>query len=138
MKNLKNNNLQALIFLMGGILMVASVGCYVLLWQQQIVCWTFLVGAVMFTTMQAMQTYEGTSPPIARLRRIMAFADICFVLSGLLMVDTTYQFLASLFNNYLDYFNYIYNKWVLLLLIAAILELYSSHRISTELKKERK
>ena len=54
------------------------------------------------------------------------------------MVDTTYQFLASLFNNYLDYFNYIYNKWVLLLLIAAILELYSSHRISTELKKERK
>ena len=57
---------------------------------------------------------------------------------GVLMVDTTYQFLASLFNNYLDYFNYIYNKWVLLLLIAAILELYSSHRISTELKKERK
>ena len=118
--------------------MVASVGCYVLLWQQEIVCWTFLAGAVMFTTMQAMQTYEGNSPTIARLRRIMAFADICFVLSGLLMVDTTYKFLASLFNNYLDYFNYIYNKWVLLLLIAAILELYSSHRISTELKKERK
>ncbi len=137
MKN-PQNNLQALIFLLGGILMVASVGCYVLLWQQKIVCWTFLAGAVMFTTMQAMQTYEGDNLTISRLRKIMAFADICFLLSGLLMVDTTYQFLASVFCNYIDYFNYVYNKWVLLLLIAAILELYSSHRISSELKKEKK
>ena len=136
MKN-PQSKLHAILFLLGGVLMVASVGCYVLLFQQRITCWTFLVGAVLFTTMQAMQTYEGSNFTITRLRRIMAFADICFLLSGLLMVDTTYGFLASVFNNYIDYYNYVYNKWVLLLLIAAILELYSSHRISSELKTER-
>ena len=36
----------------------------------------------------------------------------------------------------IDYITYIYNKWVLTLLIAAILQLYSTHRIDSELAKE--
>ena len=36
----------------------------------------------------------------------------------------------------MTYFNLIYNKWVMLLLAAAILEMYSMHRIASELKKE--
>lgn len=86
--------------------------------------------------MQIMQSYDGTSLTIRRLKKIMTLADIFFIFSGMLMVDTSYQFMQNLWSNYFIYFQYIYNKWVLLLLIAAILEMYTMHRISSELKKE--
>lgn len=116
--------------------MVASVACYILLWQQHVVCWTFLLGAVMFATIQTMQTYEGRNMAIIRLKKIMNVADLFFVMAGLLLVDSTYHYLATLFTNWETYIEYVYNKWVLLLLIAALLEMYTMHRISSELKKE--
>ena len=39
--------------------MVIGAGCFVFMWQQQIVCWVFLLGAFMFALMQMMQAYEG-------------------------------------------------------------------------------
>ena len=33
---------------------------------------------------------------------------------------------------------HVYNKWVMTLLIAAVLQLYSTHRVSHELEKEAK
>lgn len=130
------NKLQSAVFLLGGLLMVVGAGAFVLLWYQKIVCWLFLAGALCFATMQIMQTYEGNSMTVKRLKRIMTLADVFFVFAGMLMVDTCYQFMQNMFGNYLTYFEYIYNKWVLLLLIAAVLEMYTMHRISSELKKE--
>lgn len=52
------------------------------------------------------------------------------------MVDTVYAFARHWFANYETYITYFYNKWVVFLLIAALLELYTTHRISYELKKE--
>ena len=66
----------------------------------------------------------------------MTTADIFFVLAGILMVDNAYRFMQQVFTNYIVYFQYVFNKWVLLLLIAAILEIYTMHRISSELSKE--
>lgn len=129
-------NVQSIIFIAGGVLMVVSVACYILMWQQHITCWTFLIGAVMFASMQVMQTYEGRNLAISRLKKIMGFADLCFVMAGLLIVDSTYYYIASLFTNWETYIEYVYNKWVLLLLVAALLEMYATHRISSELKKE--
>jgi hypothetical protein len=83
-----------------------------------------------------MQTYEGKNFVVRRLKRIMTIADVFFVFSGLLMVDTTYRVLKSAFTNYIAYYQFIYNKWVVLMLVAAILEIYTQHRISSELKKE--
>jgi hypothetical protein len=40
--------------------------------------------------------------------------------------------------DHLTYLQYVYNKWVITLLIAAILQLYTTHRISHELEKEAK
>ena len=97
----------------------------------------FLAGAVLFSVLQAMQVYEGQSFVIRRLKRLMGLAQLAFVLSGILMVDTVNFFLRPLFSNQLVYIQYVYNKWVVLLLIAAILEVYTSHRISSELKKEK-
>ena len=110
----------------GGLLMVVGVGCYVFMFATQIVCWIALAGSILFATMQMMQTYEGKNPTIKRLKNILNLADLLFVFAGL----------RSLFDNQIDYLTYLYNKWVILLLIAAIVEVYAMHRIDHELKKE--
>ncbi len=120
----------------GGLLMVVGVGCYVFMFATQIACWIALVGSILFATMQMMQTYEGLNPTIKRLKNILNLADLLFVFAGLLMVDNAYGFFRSLFDNQIDYLTYLYNKWVILLLIAAIVEVYAMHRIDHELKKE--
>lgn len=127
---------QNIIFLVGGVLMVVGAGCFAFMWQQEVICWIYLAGAVMFATMQMMQTYEGNNITVRRLKKIMTTADIFFVLSGILMVDNAYRFMQQVFTNYVAYFQYVFNKWVLLLLVAAVLEIYTMHRISAELSKE--
>lgn len=127
---------QNIIFLVGGVLMVVGAGCFAFMWQQEVMCWIYLAGAVMFATMQMMQTYEGNNITVRRLKKIMTTADIFFVLSGILMVDNAYRFIQQVFTNYVAYFQYVFNKWVLLLLVAAVLEIYTMHRISAELSKE--
>lgn len=128
---------QAALFLLGGVMMVVGVGCFVFMWQQPVVCWIFLVGALLFSLMQATQIYEGKNFVIRRLKRMMGLANLAFVLSGILMVDNVYHFFQPLFPDPYSYVQYVYNKWVVLLLIAAILEVYTTHRISSELKKEK-
>ena len=135
------NKLQSILFVVGGILMVIGAGCFAFMWHQNIFCWIFLIGAILFTLMQSMQVYSGRNITIRRLRRIMALSNILFLISGLLMVDQAYQLLIPLFdesgpNGYMNYLTYIYNKWVILMLIACLLECYTTHRISSELKKE--
>ena len=115
-----------MLFLIGGMLMVVGAGMYVFA-MREVASWIFLVGALLFATMQIRQRYEGTDFVIRRLRRITILADVLFVLAGLLMVECAYGFVT-----------YIYNKWVVVLLIAAILEVYTTHRISHELDKEAK
>ena len=67
----------------------------------------------------------------------MTFADVLFILSGLLMVDMVFQFFKAAFSNYLTYYQLVYNKWVVLLLVAALLEMYTMHRIGYELSKKK-
>lgn len=129
---------QSTLFLIGGVLMVIGAGCYAFIYAQQVVCWVYLAGALLFASMQVSETYEGNNQAVKRLKRIMTFADIFFVLSGLLMVDSAYMFMRDSFTDIVSYYNLVYNKWVLLLLVAAILEMYTMHRISAELKKEEK
>lgn len=131
------NRFQSILFAIGGMLMVIGAGCFAFIWQQQVVCWLFLAGASMFTLMQSMQTYEGSNFVIRRLKRIQAVANIFFMLAGILMVDTAYMFFRPLFNSSIAYIDFLYNKWVVLLLIAAFLEIYSMHRIDSEMKKDK-
>ena len=98
--------------------------------------WLFLLGTVAVRVMESMQLYEGSSQVVHRLTSIQAVADIFFVLSGISMVDTVYAFARNWFSNYETSIPYFYNKWVVFLLVAALIELYTTHRISHELKKE--
>ena len=126
---------QTALMLVGGLLMAVGAGCCAFLWQAKIFSWVFLVGAVAFVSMQFLQRYEGTNVVIRRLRRMMLISDFLFLLSALLMIANTGNFLGM---EYITYIEYVYNKWVITLLIAAILQLYSTHRISQELDKEAK
>ena len=135
------NKIQTSIFILGGVLMVIGAGCFAfgyMIYPQLTLytSWLFLLGTVAFSVMQSIQLYEGWSQVVHRLKRIQAVADIFFVLSGISMVDTVYAFARNWFSNYETYITYFYNKWVVFLLVAALIELYTTHRISHELKKE--
>ena len=134
----KLNKIESILFMLGGMLMVTGIGCYVFMLAPSITCWLALTGSILFSTLHMMQAYEGSQLAIKRLKRILNIADLLFVIAGILIVDSTYNFLRPAFENQESYITYVYNKWVLLLLIAAILEVYATHRIDDLLKKQGK
>ncbi|MBF1062219.1 MAG: hypothetical protein HXL35_05720 [Prevotellaceae bacterium] len=130
------SKLQSIVFLLGGALMVVGVGSFVLLFYQSVSCWVFLAGAILFATVQLMQTFEGDNITIKRLKRIQDLSDILFIIAGIILVDTVYGFFRDFFSNYENYVTYLYNKWVVVLFLATLLELYTVHRIDYELSKK--
>jgi hypothetical protein len=125
------SKLQNTIFLVGGLLMVIGAGSSLLMWRWA--PYLFAVGALGFASMQMLQRYEGKNVTIRRLRRMMLLSDVLFLVAALLMFANQ----GNVFGlSHITYVQYIYNKWVVVLLIAAILQLYSSHRIGHELQKE--
>ena len=132
---------KSLLLTAGAILMVVGVVAFVLMWHREVACWVFLAGTVLFAVMQAMQPYEEKSLSVRRLKNIQNLAGLLLLLSGILMVDTVYHFLLPVFGDngqaYYNYIEYVYNKWVILLLIAGILEVYSTLRIGTEIGREK-
>ncbi len=133
--------LQNIILLIGACLMVVGAALYVF-GKQTVSPIIFAVGAVAFAAMQMCQTYNGDSFTIKRLRRIMIASDIFFIIAAILLFENAYHFLFPYFlkwfeHGYTYYLNFIHNNWVVALLIAAVLEIYSTHRISNELNKKR-
>ena len=128
------------LFLAGGVLMGAGAGCSVFFILQGLVCFLVLAGSLLFAAMQARQRYEGTSITLRRLRRIQFFALACFVCAGVFMVEDCYHLLKPWFaqsiSGYANYVNIFHNNWVVALLIGALLEMYTTHRIGHELRKE--
>ena len=125
------NKTQNIIFLVGGLMMVIGAGASLFAWSWA--PYLYAIGAICFTAMQMLQRYEGKNFTIRRLRRMMLISDLLFLLAALLMFANMGNFLHL---SQVDYVQYVYNKWVIVLLIAAILQLYSSHRIGHELEKE--
>ena len=122
---------QSIIYLVGGLLMVIGAGTSLLAWR--FAPYVFAVGVVCFVSMQMLQRYEGQNFTIRRLRRMMLLSDVLFLVAALLMFANQ----GNVFGlSYITYVQYIYNKWVIVLLIGAILQLYCSHRIGHELEKE--
>ena len=119
---------QNIIFLVGGLLMVVGAGASLLAWR--LAPYVFAVGAICFASMQMLQRYEGQNFVIRRLRRIMLLSDVLFLVAALLMLANQGNFLGL---SYITYIQYVYNKWVVVLLIAAILQIYT---IGHELEKE--
>ena len=127
------NKTENTIFLLGAVLMVVGSGArvFALPWSPYV----FAMGAIAFVLMQLKQKYEGDSFTIRRLRNITVVSDFFFLLAALLMfADMDNLFGLPL----LMYVQYVHNNWVVALLVAAVLQLYSTHRIGRELEKEEK
>ena len=78
--------------------------------------------------------WEGTrSAP--RLRRLVILSDVLLLLTAVLMFAGKGNALGL---DWLVYVNYVKNNWVITLLVAAILQLYTTYRISSELDREAK
>jgi len=127
------SKLQTVIFLAGALLMAIGAGATLTGWT--LAPYIFAIGAVGFTSMQMLQRYDGPNFVIRRLRRIMLLSDVMFLVSALLMIASQGNMLHL---SHITYLQYVYNKWVVTLLIAAILQLYTTHRISSELEREAK
>lgn len=137
------NKIESIVMLVGAVLMI--IGATLLIFGFELIApWIFFVGALAFTTTQLKQRYDGTNFTLRRLRKIMIAGDIFFLLSALMMIENSYQFFLPAFlkiwpeDGYITYIQFIHNNWVVLLLVAAVLELYSTNRITYELRKDAK
>lgn len=124
---------ETILLLLGGLLMVIGSGTSLFL--QSWAPYIFAPGALLFAAIQMRQTYEGSNITIRRLRRIMLISDVLFLIAALMMFANQANFLGL---NFLVYIKYVHNNWIVVLLVAAILQLYTSHRIANELEKEAK
>ncbi|MBP5277044.1 MAG: hypothetical protein J6Z18_00925 [Prevotella sp.] len=140
----KLSPLQRLLLLAGAFMMVAGAIVYIAVDHvRPLFSVIFLLGACLYTTMQCQQTYEGNSIVIRRLNRQLLISDALFILAGLLMIENTFNFLLPSFIKYLQhglnsYLIFIMNKWIIPLMIGALLQMYCVIRISNELEKEAK
>ena len=127
------NKWESALMLLGGLLMVVGSGANILLcsWAP----YAFAPGALLFVAMQSRQRYEGRDFTIRRLRRIQMISDVLFLFAGLLMIANQSNFLGI---DQLSYIKYVHNNWVVVLLVAAVLQLYTGHRIANELEKDTK
>ena len=122
---------ETYVMLLGGLMMVVGAGASVFL--QSWAPYVFAPGALMFAAMQMRQTYDGTNFTVKRLRHILLLSDVLFLVAALLMFANQGNFLGL---NYLSYLKYVHNNWIVVLLVAAILQLYTSHRIANDLEKQ--
>lgn len=97
--------------------------------------YVFAVGALAYVAIQVQQRYEGDNFTIHRLRRIMLMSDVLLVgVAALMFADYGNPFGLD----HLTWLNYVHNNWLVALLIAALIQLYTVFRIDSELKKEAK
>lgn len=126
----KLTRLQAIIFLLGGIMLV--VGAVLYMFEPVILApAVFAAGALFYVVMQWMQTYEGNNITLIRLRKIQLLSGVFIMLSAVLMISNRWVYdIFTLFK--ID----IYNSWIIFLFIGVILQLYTILRIDNELKIE--
>ncbi len=127
------SNIEVWLMLAGGLLMVVGSGAS--LFMQSWAPYVFAPGALLFAAMQMRQRYEGKDFTVRRLRRMMLLSDALFLVAALLMFANQGNFLGL---DYLSYIKYVHNNWIVVLLVAAVLQLYSSHRIANELENTQK
>jgi len=93
----------------------------------------YTLGAVAFTIAQIRNGYHGTSLTLHRLRSIQILACIVLIVAGLFMLQDTFRLLPIPWQWHV---RYVHNNWVVLLLIGAVLQLYTAYRMQNEEEKE--
>ena len=127
------SKLQNAIFMVGALLMLA--GAVMGMMVRNVAPYIFAVGALAYVAIQVQQRYEGDNFTIHRLRRIMLLSDVLLILvAALMFADEGNPFGLD----HLTWLQYVHNNWLVVLLIAAFIQLYTVFRIDSELQKEAK
>ena len=124
------NKIENSILLLGAVMMVIGSGANI--FAQSWAPYVFGMGTVGYVLMQLKQKYEGSNVALKRLRRMVIISDVCLLLAAVMMfanMDNLFRLDA------VTYIKYVHNNWVVVLLVAAMLQLYTSHRISKEILK---
>ena len=125
------DKIENAILLFGAVMMVVGSGANI--FAQSWAPYVFTMGTIGFVLMQFKQKYEGTNVILKRLRRLVILSDVCLLLTAVMMFAN----MDNLFRlDTLTYIKYVHNNWVVVLLVAAMLQLYTSHRISKEILKD--
>ena len=127
------NKIENTILLFGAVMMVIGSGANI--FAQPWAPYVFGMGTVGYVLMQLKQKYEGSNVALKRLRRMVIISDVCLLLAAVMMfanMDNLFRLDA------VTYIKYVHNNWVVVLLVAAMLQLYTSHRISKEILKNKK
>ena len=120
------NKLQNLILQIGGILLL--IGAVMPLYSALAVYapYIYTIGALLFSTMQMLNKYEGDDIIIRRLRRQQIIGGFLLIAAGAMMFGSLYQ--TGPFTK---------DEWKIALAIGAIIELYTSFRIPAVLNKNK-
>ena len=124
------NKIENTILLFGAVMMVIGSGANI--FAQPWAPYVFGMGTVGYVLMQLKQKYKGSNVAIKRLRRMVIISDVCLLLAAVMMfanMDNLFRLDA------VTYIKYVHNNWVVVLLVADMLQLYTSHRISKEILK---
>lgn len=126
------NKLENAIFIAGAVMMVAGSGMNIV--RLGAAPYIYSIGAVAYAAMQMRQSYDGPNITIRRLRRIMILSDVLLLFTGVMMfADRSYDFMGL---DLLVWLQYVHNNWVVTLLIAALMQLYTIYRISAEMERD--
>lgn len=145
----QNNKYNGIVMLLGGLTMVVCTGLLIVSmlmsnynWASvvaKIAPWAYIIGATAYVLAQRMDVKAGGTLTLRRLYSIQLVSGICFILAGVLMVEHVYHFIQPLvvsnIDSYFTYIQVVHNNWVVLLLVGAILQMYTAHRISYETRK---
>lgn len=110
--------LYAAASVVGGVLLLVGACTFITGWGLSPYLYT--LGAIGFAIPQLMDRYEGPNIVIRRLRRQQMLGALALLLTSYFM------------------FTGRHNEWVLCLAVAAVLELYTVFRISSEEAKDQK
>ena len=125
------NKTESAILVIGAVMMVIGSGAN--LFAQSWAPYVFAMGTIGFVLMQLKQKYDGDNVAIKRLRRMVIISDVCLLLAAVMM----FAHMDNLFRlDAITYIKYVHNNWVVVLMVAAMLQLYTSHRISKEILKD--
>ena len=101
----------ALLVLAGAILRIS---------QPTYAAYIFIIGATLFATMQFLLRCRSKNNVVRRLVGQQQLAGVALIGAGVLM------------------FTHTRNEWIIVLFIAAVIELFTAYRIPQELEKEKK
>lgn len=116
-----------MVFRVGAILMVLGLGMrlFVPEYSAYMVC----LGAVLFASMQMLTRYDGSDFNLLRLRRQQLLSDIAFLFMAGAMFAQDHDMGPAWMHD---------NLWVMLMVVATILQAYTAFRIPQELERIKK